>query len=46
MSDVVIGCDNNNGRDHDIKNTVTKDLEKEGHTVEKYPIGPNFASYA
>ena len=38
MSDVVIGCDNNNGRDHD--------LEKEGHTVEKYPIGPNFASYA
>lgn len=46
MSDVVIGCDNNNGRDHDFQNTVANALEKEGHTVEKYPIGPNFASYA
>lgn len=46
MSYVVIGCDNNNGKDHDFQNTVAKALEKQGHTVEKYPIGPNFASYA
>lgn len=46
MAHVVIGCDNNNGKDHDFQNTVANALEKEGHTVEKYPVGPNFASYA
>ena len=46
MAHVVIGCDNNNGKDHDFQNTVAKALEKQGHTVEKYPVGPNFASYA
>ena len=47
MSYVVLGCDINNGNDSNFQNTVAKALEKQGHTVEKLTIGPNyFASYS
>lgn len=47
MSEIVLGCDRNNGNDSTWQNTVAKVLEKAGHTVEKLTIGPNyFASYS
>lgn len=46
MSTVVVGCDENNGNDHKVQNTVCKALEKQGHKVEKLSIGPGyFANY-
>ena len=47
MSTVILGCDINNGNDSNFQNTVASALEKQGHTVEKLTIGPNyFASYS
>lgn len=47
MSTVVVGCDRNNGQDSTWQNTLVKELEKAGNTVEKLSIGPNaFASYS
>lgn len=47
MSTVILGCDINNGNDSKFQNTVASALEKQGHTVEKLTIGPNyFASYS
>lgn len=47
MANVVIGCDINNGNDSNFQNTVASKLEKNGHSVEKLTIGPNyFASYS
>ena len=46
MSTVVVGCDVNNSRDHEVQNTVCKALEKAGHKVEKLPVDSNeFATY-
>ena len=46
MATVVVGCDINNSRDHEVQNTVCKALEKAGHKVEKLSIEPNaFATY-
>jgi len=47
LSTVILGCDINNGNDSKFQNTVASALEKQGHTVEKLTIGPNyFASYS
>ena len=47
MSDVVVGCDINDGNDAKVLNTVCSALERAGHNVEKLSIGPNnFASYS
>lgn len=40
MSNVVIGCDSNNGNDSKFQSTVAKLLTKQGHKVEKLSIGP------
>ena len=46
MASVVVGCDVNNGNDHNVQNTVCKALEKAGHKVEKLAIAPGpFAKY-
>lgn len=46
MATVVVGCDVNNSKDHEVQNTVCKALEKQGHKVEKLPVDSNeFATY-
>ena len=46
MSTVVVGCDENQGNDSEVQNTICKALEKQGHTVEKLDIKPGpFGAY-
>ena len=47
MSTVVLGCDDNDGKNAEWQNTVAKALEDAGHTVEKLPIDPTpFGQYS
>ena len=47
MSEVVLGCDDNDGKNAEWQNTVASALEKNGHTVEKLPIHPTpFGQYS
>ena len=46
MSTVVVGCDENQGNDSEVQNTICKAIEKQGHTVEKLDIKPGpFGAY-
>ena len=46
MSTVVVGCDQNQGNDATVQNTIVKALKKQGHDVEKLTIGPGrFSRY-
>lgn len=46
MDTVAVGCDINQGNDHEVQDTVCQALEKANYTVEKLDIHPNaFASY-
>ena len=47
MSTIVLGCDDNDGKNAEWQNTVASALEKNGHTVEKLPIDPTpFGQYS
>ena len=47
MSTIVLGCDDNDGKNAEWQNTVAKALEDAGHTVEKLPIDPTpFGQYS
>ena len=49
MATIILGCDENNGNDHKVQNTVAKILEKAGHNVTKLAVDSNEfakASYA
>lgn len=47
MSEVVVGCDRNDGNDAKVQNAVCDALQKAGHNVEKLAIAPNpFAAYS
>lgn len=47
MSTIVLGCDDNDGKNAEWQNTVASALENAGHTVEKLPIDPTpFGQYS
>ena len=47
MATIVLGCDDNDGKNAEWQNTVASALEKNGHTVEKLPIHPTpFGQYS
>lgn len=46
MSTFVVGCDRNSSNDSKVQNAISNALKKQGHKVEKLPIGPGyFANY-